>query len=254
MAKILLFDIENTPILNYAWGLHQEVHSTDFVVADWYILCWSAKWLGDKKMLRGSLIESDTYQPYEGNDKELCQKLWDLLDEAEIVIAHNAIQFDVKKANARFLIHGMPPPSPYKIVDTLKIARRYFRFTSNKLGDLGVYLGCGEKLPTGGFSLWKKCMAGCLKAWKKMIKYCDGDVILLEKVYLKVRPYIKNHPNVDITKRVCPKCGSKKLKSNGLRYLTSIIKRQLVCLNCGGFSTEKVRNYTKDEKVALQNG
>ncbi len=135
MAKILLFDIENTPDLAYTWGLYNEITSTDFIVSEWYILCWSAKWLDSKKMIRGSLIESKSYKPYVGNDKELCQKLWNLLDEADIVIAHNAVQFDVKKANARFLIHNMPPPSPYKIIDTLKVARGTCKFTSNRLGD-----------------------------------------------------------------------------------------------------------------------
>ena len=164
MAKILLFDIENTPDLAYTWGLYNEITSTDFIVSEWYILCWSAKWLGKKEMMRGSLVESKSYKPYVGNDKALCEKLWKLLDEADIVIAHNAIGFDIKKANTRFMMHGMTPPSPYKVICTLRQARSLFKFTSNRLGDLGQYLKLGKKLPTGDFKLWKDCMAGDMTA------------------------------------------------------------------------------------------
>ncbi len=108
-------------------------------------------------------------------------------------------------------------------------------------------------MDTGGFKLWKDCMAGDLTAWKKMIRYCDGDVRLLERVYLKLRPYIKTHPSVSVTSRVCPKCGGKKLKSKGLRFLNTSVKRKLICLSCGGHCTEHDRYYTKEEKQTIRN-
>ena len=74
-----------------------------------------------------------------------------MFDEADVVIAHNGDKFDMRKANARF--GHYEPPMPVQQVDTLKVARKYFKFESNKLGDLGEHLGLGNKEVTGGFAL-----------------------------------------------------------------------------------------------------
>ena len=167
--KVLLFDIETAPMVTYNWALHQEIHSTKFVEEDWYVLCWCAKWLGDRKVICSSLPDDSEYKPGYKNDLKMMQELWALMDEADVVIAHNAKAFDIKKVNARFLYHGMTPPSPYKVVDTLLVARRYFKFISNKLDDLGEKLNLGRKTPTGGFDLWLGCLDGCKKSWKNMV-------------------------------------------------------------------------------------
>ena len=162
--KILLFDIETAPMMAYTWSLYNEITSMKMVEKDWYCLCWSAKWLDNKKIFTEALTDYKDYKNNPENDKQIMEKLWKLFDEADIIIAHNGTKFDVKKVNARFIYHGMPPPSPYKIIDTLSVARSYFKFTSNKLGDLAACLKIGRKIETGGFDLWKDCMRGNLKA------------------------------------------------------------------------------------------
>lgn len=203
-------------------------------------MCWSAKWLDDKKVISRALPDYK-YDHKKPCDKKILQDLWNLLDEADVVVAHNGFKFDRRKANARFLIHGMTPPSPYKMVDTLTVARSMFMFTSNKLGDLGHYLGVGSKVDTGGFDLWIDCMDGKKTAWNKMVKYCKNDVVLLEKVYNKLRPYIKNHPNSNIynqTINSCPKCSSSDLIKRGYSFLTNGKKQRFKCNNCGGWCTD----------------
>ena len=145
------------------------------------------------------------YKPGTENDKQVILEAWRLIDEADIVIAHNGDHFDIRKLNARFAFYNLPPPSPYKTVDTLKIARRYFNFTSNKLDSLGDHLGYGRKLVHTGFNLWKGCMTGDPKSWKHMIDYNKRDVVLLEKIYLHFLPWIKNHPPISFSD--CPNCG-----------------------------------------------
>ena len=99
--KILLFDIENSPIVTYAWSIHGEpMHSTKFVKKDWYVMCWAAKWLGEKKVLRSALPDDDSYDYKKPDDKKVLKRLWDLLDEADIVVAHNGNKFDRRKANS----------------------------------------------------------------------------------------------------------------------------------------------------------
>jgi hypothetical protein len=238
--KILLFDIENSPNTAYIWGLWQETTSSEMVEMPWFMLCWAAKWLGEKKIYSSALVDfPKNYKKNSEDDKMILQTLWNLLDEADIVIAHNGKSFDVRKANARFVMNRMPPPSPYKVVDTLLEARKYFFFTSNKLNDLGKYLGCGEKVETGGFKLWKQCMAGDLKAWERMVRYCKNDVVLLEKIYLKLRPYMATHPNINIytdnNSPQCPKCASKNVKKEGFAYTDVSKYQRYSCLDCKGW-------------------
>lgn len=232
-VRILLFDLENSPIRGHAW----EIYDTNvFVEEDWYMLSWSAKWFGERETMVKGLCDYKGYKKGSQDDSKLVKELWELLNKADIVIAHNGDRFDIRKFNARCLIHGLTPPRPYKTVDTLKTARRYFKMTSNKLDDLGRSLGVGRKKVTTGFDLWKRVMLGESKAWKEMKEYNKQDVILLEKVYKKLLPWTKNHPSVNLFTRenkACPNCGSKHLSKNGYRGTASGIRQRYLCVGCG---------------------
>lgn len=252
--KILIMDIENTPNSAYVWGLFQEVMSTEMIENPWHMLCWAAKWLGEKEVYSSALIDFPTqYTRNPENDKYVLKDLWKLLNEADIVVGHNVRGFDTRKANARFIMNRMTPPSPYKIVDTLTVARAKFMFTSNKLNDLAKFLELGEKVDTGGFELWKQCMTGNISAWKKMIKYCRHDVVLTEKVYKKMLPYIDNHPNlgvyVDDDEHICPKCGSTDIKKEGFQYTAVGQYQQYSCKSCGAWS--RGRENLRETKVGI---
>jgi len=235
--KILFWDIETAPNTAYIWGLWNEVTSMDFIRDNWYVLCWSAKWLGEKKIMSAAING-----PGE-NDESIIKKLWDLLNQADIIVAHNGVKFDCRKANTRFIKYGLNPPTPSKVIDTLKEARKYFYFTSNRLGDLGKILGVGEKAQTGGFNLWKQCMNGDKKAWNKMVKYCKQDTRLLENVYLKLRPYMTNHPNIGVINgaAVCPKCGSYNIQYRGYTITSANKYRRFQCQECGGWGKESTK-------------
>jgi len=250
--NILFFDLESAPSTAHIWELYKEVTSMEMVESDWYVLCFGAKWLGEKEVISSALPDHKLYRTEKDNDREVMKDLWKLLDKADIVIAHNAIAFDVRKANARFIYHGMTPPSPYKIVDTLKVARRYFSFMSNRLGDLGKFLGVGTKIDTGGFRLWRGCLSGDKKSWGLMVKYCRQDVLLLERVYLRLRPYIKVHPSRALQKEyACPKCGSADVHLRGTAKAVGGIDQRFCCQKCGGWGHIRIRNWTKLEREAL---
>jgi len=249
--KILLFDIENAPSKAYIWQSKTYFVPNDMIFEEWYMLCWSAKWLDSDEIMTSALCYGKDYKKDLTNDYEVARDLWNLFDEADVIIAHNAVNFDVKKANARFIYHGMTPPSPYKVVDTLQIARRTFKFTSNKLDYVGRRLGIGKKKENAGMVLWERCMGGDIKAWKEMIEYCEQDVILLEGIYKKFLPYIKNHPNMSIDNReepTCPKCGSKNLMSRGREIRLTGFVRRFSCKDCGGWGQVSDETFKKWEK------
>lgn len=253
--RVLLIDIETAPCLAYMWSLWKEIRSYNFVEKEWYMMCFSAKWLGSKEIISYSLSDFKGYSKNPEDDKQLLLKLKDLLDEADVIIAHNGINFDMRKINARLIANGITPPSPYKIIDTLQVVRKVFAFTSNRLNDLAQFFKIGKKNDTGGFDLWRKCFTGDAKSWKTMINYNRKDVVLLEKIYLIIRPFIAQHPNFglynDKNECQCPKCGSKKIQYRGYYYSNSSKFRRFVCTSCGGWSREKINILSNDKKKLL---
>lgn len=235
-AKILLIDIETAPILGYAWAKYDT--SLIDIVESFYILSFAYKWLGTNEIIVRSLPDYKDYKPG-GSDKALMQDLYKLLDEADIVVAHNGTSFDIKKINARLLVHGLPPPSTFKIVDTLRIARKHFKFDSNTLNDLGQLLGVGKKIAHVGWAMWRGCMSGDSQSWKTMREYNVQDVALLEEIYLLLRPWTA-HPDVTLYGERpktelpgCPTCGSHKIQKRGIAVARTRRYQRLNCQDCG---------------------
>lgn len=252
--KTLIFDIETAPLLANCWGLWDQSIGLDMIEADWYVLSYSAKWLGAKEVMyddqeKAKDIEDDTL---------MLKGIWRLLDECDVAVAHNGIKFDVKKLNTRFLLNGLGIPSPYKVVDTLRIAKANFAMTSNKLEYLSGLLSSKPKLKHAkfpGFKLWKECLARNPEAWAEMKKYNIRDTVALEEVYLKLRAWNKQQPNAGVylekNKPVCSKCGHTKLQARGFSY-TSIGKYQRYqCTKCGGWSRDRHSHTTQDVKATL---
>lgn len=220
--RVVTLDIETSPILAYVWGLFKQHVGLDQIVQDWSILSVTWKWLGEEPTHYVDTFEGGKARDIR-DDTKLLMALWKVLDEADIVVTQNGIAFDIKKINARFITLGLPPPSPFRQIDTKVEAVKIARFTSNKLEWLAKVVAGGEKdkhpeFP--GFKLWAECMARNPKAWKAMETYNPKDVIETEAVYLKLRPYIIGHPNVaayyDDNEVRCPKCGSMNLMKRGV--------------------------------------
>ncbi len=181
------------------------------------------------------------------SDKGLALKLRDLFNEADIVIAHNANRFDNKVAVAAFLRNGLTPASPYKTIDTLAVARSVARFNSNSLDSLGETLGVGRKSEVKHSELWYPCLMGDKKAWELMGIYNNQDVELLYHIYEKLRPFIKNHPNMGDLNQVngvCPKCSSNKLEKRGFNTRRNGKVQRYQCKNCGGWCNESSIKHT----------
>jgi len=239
-AKILLFDIETMANLAWVWGKYEQ-NVIDYEM-EWYMLCFAYKWLGEKQTHVVGLPDFSSYKKNKEDDKKLITALWDLFNEADVIVAHNGDAFDIKKANARFLYHGLTPPEGYKTVDTKLVAKRYFQFNSNKLDDLGQLLGLGRKIDTGGFELWKGCALGDMASWKKMMNYNKQDVVLLEKVYLKLLPWMVNHPNLNLlngTLCSCSNCASTNLQKRGFSITRTAKRQRYQCMDCGAWNLGK---------------
>jgi len=177
-----------------------------------------------------------------------------LLDSADAVVHYNGSRFDIPILNKEFLLNGMPPPSPAKHIDLLQVARRQFRFVSNKLDYVSQALGLGAKTAHEGHTLWLKCMNDDRKAWKIMEEYNKNDVILLEKVYDKFKGWIKQHPNHNAysTDVCCPNCASRKLQARGTQRSRTAIYQRYQCKDCGSWARSvKSEKISKDSLVTI---
>ena len=235
--KILVYDIETAPILGYVWGLWNNDIGLNQIESDWYILSWSAKWLGSdpKDIMYQDQRDAENIE----NDKELLEGIWKLLDEADIVITQNGKKFDQKKLNARFIINDMQPPSSYRHIDTRQIARKTFGFTSAKLEYMTDKLCVKYKklkhAKFAGFSLWTECLKGNEEAWNEMEIYNKHDVLSLEELYGKMAPWdntINFGAYTDSEIHVC-KCGSVEFKKSGFHHTNAGRYQKYKCKACG---------------------
>lgn len=253
-ARIALVDIETLYMeVRGIWNLKTEYIQPDRVVKDWSILCWAGKWLFDSEIM-GQVVT-----PREAMDRtesSIIGEIWTLLDQADIVVTHNGNNFDLKKLNTKFIKWGYPPPSPYLSVDTLKVARETFDFTSNKIDELGKHLlGLDGKMKMS-MEDWDHCAEGSQEYLDKMLKYCKIDVApLLEDLYLTFLPWIKGHPNLNIftlhDDTVCPNCESTDLKW-GIEYPTRQgLFQGFRCNACGamGRGTSSVEHKIKSTTI-----
>ena len=255
--KILLLDIETSPLESYHWGLWDQNISLGQINVEWTVLSFAAKWLHAP---RSSLVYRDVFEQDDyREDSELLAALWELLDEADFVIAQNGKRFDMKKIRARMVMQGFPPFSPIGVIDTLLIAKKIFGFTSNKLEWLADKLSkvkkrAHRKFP--GFELWVQCLAGNKAAHKEMRLYNIDDILSLEGTYLSLRPWADGHPNLaafypDDGQTRCPKCGSANLTKRGFTF-TNVSKYQRYCCDsCGGWSRSRYTLNTKQQRSNL---
>lgn len=245
--KILVLDIETLPMIVYTWDLFPERIGLDQVIEDWSVASWSAKWYGESEMFYMDVRECKELR----NDKAILKEMWNLIDQADIVVTQNGKSFDIKKLNARFFKHKMKPTTTFRHYDTKIMAKRYFKFTSNRLAFMTeefntVY----KKLEHGnfpGFKLWLGCMAGNPEAWKEMEEYNKHDVLALEELFTLLLPWDKtinwNVFNDDLV-NICS-CGSQEFMYHDKEKTTNVgAYQRMVCKKCGK------EHFTKDNLVS----
>ncbi len=254
--KILVLDIETAPIKAYVWDLWDQNVALNQIQSDWHILSWAAKWLGDpptKIMYADQRNEKNVE-----NDLKCLKKIHALLDEADVILTQNGRRFDKKKLYARFILNDMKPPSPFKHIDTLVIAKANFAFTSNKLEYMSSKLCTKYKKLVGGrkyegFTLWSECLKGNKAAFKEMERYNKYDVLSLEELYSKLQPY-DNTINFDLyhdSEEVTCNCGSTNFESRGYALTTTGKFARYRCKECGKWHRGKENLLSKDKRKKM---
>lgn len=258
--NVLIFDVETAPITAYVWDLYDQNVGLNQIKSDWHLLAFGAKWYKDpaSKVIYMDNSKNRNIQ----DDKAIIKGLWELLDQADVVIAQNGDKFDIRKFNARAAIHGLPPVSHFRSTDTYKESKKVFAFTSHSLEYMSDVLNTKykklkhNKYP--GFELWKAVLKGDKRAWAEMKVYCIHDVLATEELYTKIHGWIKTQNLAgffDDAKLRCI-CGSNNLIKKGFVYTDAGKFQGYKCLEkgCGKrprsrinlLSTNKRRNMTRE--------
>lgn len=238
-SKVLVIDIETSPMLAYVWRMFKENVGVNQLREHTTMLSYAAKWLGSDEVLYDDAR-------HDLNDLRLVRGVCDLLSNADFAVAHNGNRFDLKQIRGRALLNDIPPFPPVKVVDTLEIAKKEFGFPSNSLAYLSKALGVQEKgdhRKFPGFELWAEVMKGNMEAWQEMKDYNIQDILTLEDVYLKLRPWATQHPNMAVYEEAslptCPKCGGVHLQRRGVQRTNVAVYQRYVCNDCGGWSRSR---------------
>jgi uncharacterized protein YprB with RNaseH-like and TPR domain len=228
--KRLFFDIETSPNVGLFWQPGYKLTlSYENIIKERAIICVAWKWLGRRNV---QCLTWDKNQ----NDKALLEQFTKVMHSADEIVTHNGDRFDTPWLRTRCLKHGIPMSPSFVSIDTLQAARRRFNFNSNRLDYIAQFLDLGKKRPTG-FDLWKSVVLDhSPEALKKMVSYCKHDVVLLEKVWDKMNPYIPPKTHAGNYTDECPECGSANTVVNGYRITAAGYRKiKLQCKDCGKY-------------------
>lgn len=228
--KILGLDIETAPNTAHVWGLFKQNIGINQILDTGRVMCFAARWVGDARITFKS--------EYHHGHKETVRAAHELLAEADAVLTYNGERFDLPTLNREFVKYKIKPPAPYHSIDLFKVAKRKFRFASNKMDHLAKELGLTRKVSNRGHELWIDCMNGKRAAWAEMREYNMGDVVTLEELYNAMLPWIDTHPNTPLFdgtdgKPSCPSCGSHKLQARGYQRTKTQVYQRFQCSGCG---------------------
>lgn len=248
--RTLYIDIETSYAVGTFWGGRMwKVDILDVVQESMPIMV-GYMWQGDKKARSFCLKDFKGYKPglFNINDKELIEKAWPLLNEADLVIGQNSQSFDVRILMARFWHYGMPPPAGFAQEDTKRNAKKVFYLSSYKLSNMTKFRGIRQKIDPGGKRAWDDVLLHG-RGWEEMSKYCRNDVEITKELHESMSGYIKPKLTANlITRRTdhCPNptCMSKKIIKYGKRPLKTGWKQRWVCQMC---STQWVTELNRED-------
>lgn len=235
--RILYWDIETSlqPVAVFQLA-HNDWINPESILEERYVICAAWKWEGETKVHTTSVLDDPKrYAKNPHDDRHVIETLHEVLSKADVIIHHNGDNFDKRYVDTRILKLGLPALPPVTSIDTYKVAKQKFLFNSNKLDYLGTFLGLGKKIKTTP-GLWMRVMQGEKSAVKDMVTYNKQDVLLLEKVFLKLRPHCASHINRELFGAIgCPRCGSTDIQSRGVHRAITKTYQRFCCNSCSGW-------------------
>ena len=172
-----------------------DMETTD-LDCDWArILTCGIKPLGRKPLMMVNKSLFKNVGEGRSDDREIVVAIRNLLEAFDLVVSYygGPWRFDLPMLNSRLLVHDEAPLSPKFHLDLYSYVKRNLRLRMGhrRLADVANFFGWPEKktmMPTDWVQL---AMDGDKKALKRILARNKGDVILLEKLYPKLKSYVR---------------------------------------------------------------
>lgn len=217
------------------WGLSdykgRRIHHE--YVTEWpRTICAGWRWIGEKRLSFAA--------EWETSPAEFARTVRDVLDEADIITGHYVNKADRRWLNSLFRDHGIPWPSPFKVVDTLTIARRDLGDESMTLDALCKRFGIPAKTGKYDPDVARRAVEGDKTAQRQIRAYNLGDVDASTGLYFATLPLAHGHPHVapirGATQTRCPRCSSANVHRDGTHTPGVYVYARYRCDDCPGTS------------------
>lgn len=231
--KILSIDIECSPATVLTYGLFNQNISHKYIIEHPRIMCFAAQWYGSKKKM--------FFSEYHDGKEEMTKALYDLIDEADVVMGYNSERFDYPWVEGFLMEAGYTRPSPSKHIDLLSVFRKHSRFISRKLDYVSAKLLDEKKLDANTMDLYLRCTSGdevvAKKAWAEMKRYNIRDTTMMPELFDLVKSYVKMpHPIAESSEEaLCHACGSADLEKRGRSLTLNGSYQRFRCRECGSW-------------------
>ena len=245
--KIVYFDLEIIPDLSKALEYWTELSRFPgkTLKATVSSIC-TVGYLVEGEMKKAKTInvwdKKSVWKKNVNDDYHLCKEIYEVLKDADAVVTYNGKRFDWPYLQTRLMYHNLPLLEKPRHVDLYMVVRNNFRNINNKLDTASHLFLEDRKLSHTGWKLWIDTHRRDPKAMELMAKYCRKDVDLMPKLLKKLRPLIKNLPNMNFFKSerqrleaisVCPTCGSEEMIKWGNSYTATGLSPRFRCKSCG---------------------
>lgn len=196
-VNILFWDLESSLMEGYFFRIWQENIPIRRVKKHSHLL--TASWAFNDEDVQGVRLSPEDVKT--SNDFDIVVKMIEAINKADLIVTFNGKKFDVKLLNTRALYWGLPPITVKKHIDLMEQAKRKFKFPSNSMQNISMYLGEGGKLETSGSNLWERCAETdnyeeCEKALIEMLTYNKQDINATRDLFKRFQGWMSNTPNI----------------------------------------------------------
>ena len=253
--RILFWDLESSLMEGYFFKIWDENIPMRRVKKQSHLL--SASWAFNDEEVVGVRLSPE--QVKVSDDLDVIVKMVEAINSADLIVTFNGKKFDVKLLNTRALYWGLPPVKTVKHIDLFEQAKRVFKFPSNSMQNISMYLGEDGKLQTYGSNLWERCAEWedyeeCDNALEEMLIYNKKDINATRDLYYRFQGWMKNVPNLGtITNENtenktlrCVHCGSDDIFAMNDKTYTSASSFDLY--RCGNENCRGISRVTKNGK------
>lgn len=199
------------------------------------ILCVGYKWLGEREVHVIRIDDFDRFKADPTDDREVVRAFLKIYAQADISITYfgGLGNFDLPFFQAKILEHGFELPAKVEMIDLFYTVKSNLKISRKSMRNAAKFLKLKnqkEDFPLEG-PVWRRARAGHPPSLRYVYKHCILDILVLEELYLKLRPLIRTHPRLGD----CRFCGEGPVQRRGIAVTRARNRQRVQCQACAAW-------------------